>query len=114
MTRRRAFDTEFGAAVSVELAKAQLSQTALAEQVGTAKSYVSAVLNGTKPAGARWADLIADALKLNEADRARLHLHAARDAGYKLPNHIDLSPGQEKTAKERLIESFLTKGIAFK
>jgi hypothetical protein len=39
---------------------------------------------GRKSVSPQWADLVADAMKLDESARIELHRAAARDAGYKL------------------------------
>jgi cyanate lyase len=79
---------QFGASVSAALAERQLSQADLAEALGRSPAYLNQTMTGTKPASAKWADLVADTLKLSRAKRAELHAAAARDHGFKL----DLTP----------------------
>lgn len=76
--------SNFGTSVSNSLAGVRMTQSELAEKLGTSQSYVSQKLSGTRPATPRWADLIADVLGLPEEERVKLHRAAALDRGYKL------------------------------
>lgn len=76
--------TAFGVALSEQLDRANLSQTALAEATGTSPSYVNQTMSGKKPVGPQWADMVADVLGVSDRERVRLHRAAASDAGFKL------------------------------
>lgn len=86
MTKRA--KTEFGQSVSSLLKARDMTQEDLAEATGMSQPYTNQVLNGRKNASARWAELVADALDLSEAERTQLHAAAAKDNGFK----IDLPP----------------------
>jgi cyanate lyase len=87
MARKTAY-SQFGASVSAALAERRLTQSDLATALGRSAVYVNQTMTGTKAPSPRWADLVADVLKLSRAKRAELHAAAARDHGFKL----DLTP----------------------
>lgn len=86
MTRR----SKFGEEVEPYLEKSGTSQSQLAHSIGTARgaavstAYVNHTLTGVKKPNAEWADLVADVLNLDNAERQRLHTAAAIDNGFKL------------------------------
>lgn len=67
-----------------------VSQTDLAQRVGTAPSYANQWATGKRVPSPEWINLIADTLGLQKAERTRLHYAAAKDAGYELPE-LDLT-----------------------
>jgi transcriptional regulator with XRE-family HTH domain len=83
--------TEFGKYVSALLKSRDMTQDHLAAATGMSQPYTNQVVNGRKTASARWADLVADALKLSPDERAKLHAAAAKDNGFK----IELPPFAE-------------------
>jgi hypothetical protein len=60
----------------------------LANNVGVSVQYLNQMMTAARPASAHWADLVADALKLQEHQRVGLHRAAALDNRFKL----DLTP----------------------
>src|SRR5215475_13293144 len=76
--------SEFGKNVSKLLRQRKLTQESLAHAIGRSQSYTNQVINGQKAPSARWADLIADVLKLTPEERRTLHAAAARDNGFKI------------------------------
>jgi hypothetical protein len=82
------FRTEFGSALSIQLAKQKTTAASLAEKLGITASYATQTMTGHTRASPRWVDLVSDALNLCDTDRGELHIAAARDYGYK----IDLTP----------------------
>jgi cyanate lyase len=82
--RRARFRTEFGTALSVQLARRRMTQSDLAHSVGRSPSYTNQVMSGRKGASPQWVELVADTLRLSKADRRRLHFAAAKDHGYRL------------------------------
>jgi cyanate lyase len=82
--RRARFRTEFGVALSVELAKRQMTQVDLAEQMGRSVSYTNQVMSGRRGASPEWVELVADTLRLTREKRQKLHFAAAKDHGYQL------------------------------
>jgi cyanate lyase len=76
--------TEFGKNVSKHLRQRNLTQESLAVAAGRSQSYTNQVINGQKAPSARWADLVADILKLTQEERKTLHAAAARDNGFKI------------------------------
>lgn len=88
---RRATFSSFGASVSNALADRQMTQTDLAGSLGVSVAYANKTMTGRKPASPRWADLVADVLKMSHAQRVELHVAAAKDKGYK----IDLTPSKK-------------------
>jgi transcriptional regulator with XRE-family HTH domain len=83
--RRSHTSTNFGQEVGSMLASRSMSQTALAQAIGKNPAHLNHVLTGrySRPT-ASWADLVANALDLPDPERYRLHLAAAKDAGFKL------------------------------
>jgi cyanate lyase len=76
--------SEFGATVSRHLRNRSMTQETLASAIGRSQSYTNQVITGQKVPSARWADLVADALKLSPEERQKLHAAAARDNGFKI------------------------------
>jgi len=76
--------SEFGRNVSKLLKQRNLTQEGLANAVGRSQSYTNQVINGQKTPSARWADLVADVLRLTREERKKLHAAAARDNGFKI------------------------------
>ena len=83
----RATYNNFGESVSRALTDSGTTQTALANSLDVSPGYVNQLMT-CKAASPRWANLVADVLKVSEAQRTELHTAAAKDAGYK----IDLTP----------------------
>ena len=81
------FATEFGAALSKQLAKRGTNQRTLASGIGSSPSYVNHLLAGRKAVYASTVNSISDTLDLTAAERVELHRAAAKDAGFE----IDLS-----------------------
>lgn len=79
---------EFGTEVSKALASRRLTQSAVSAQLNVTVGYVNNTMTGRSPSSSTWADLVADVLKMSARERARLHVAAAKSAGYKL----DLTP----------------------
>jgi hypothetical protein len=77
----------FGESVSGVLADRRMTQSGLAAELDVTVAYVNQTMI-SKAASPRWADLVADVLKMSSQQRADLHVAAAKDAGYK----IDLTP----------------------
>ena len=82
MTRRDRYDSEFGASVSQALAEAKINQAELAVRSGMSPSYLNQTMTGRKHIPTKWIDVVAESLGLQDAQRKRLHLAAAKDAGY--------------------------------
>ncbi len=80
----KAAKTEFGQSVAAHLRERGMTQEDLAEATGMSQPYTNQILTGRKTASARWADLVADALKLAPKERAGLHAAAAKDNGFKI------------------------------
>jgi transcriptional regulator with XRE-family HTH domain len=76
--------SEFGQNVSKLLKQRKRTQENLAYAIGRSQSYTNQIINGQKAPSARWADLVADALKLTAQERKKLHAAAARDNGFKI------------------------------
>lgn len=79
---KRRNGNEFGAAVTTIINDLGLTQADFARGVSFSQAYVSDVLNGRRSPTGRWADLVADALQLQEEERKKLHILAARDNGF--------------------------------
>jgi transcriptional regulator with XRE-family HTH domain len=76
--------SEFGKNVSKLLRQRSLTQESLASAIGRSQSYTNQVINGQKAPSARWAELVAGALKLTPEERKTLHAAAARDNGFEI------------------------------
>lgn len=74
----------FASTVSTVLAGRGMSQTALAQAVGSSAAYVNHLMTGYRRPTANWADLVANALGVDEDTRTALHKAAAKDLGFKL------------------------------
>ncbi len=74
----------FASTVSTVLDSRGMSQTALAQAVGTSTAYVNHLMTGYRRPTANWADLVANALGVDEGTRKAMHLAAAKDLGFKL------------------------------
>ena len=85
---RQATYNNFGESVSRALADSGLTQTVLAEKLDKTVGYLNNTMTGKAAASPKWADLVADVLKVSAAKRTELHVGAAKDKGYK----IDLTP----------------------
>jgi transcriptional regulator with XRE-family HTH domain len=83
MPRRAEFQSAFGEALDEQLAKRNMLQTDLARATKADPSYINRLMTGSK-VSPRWADLIADTMKLAPAERGKLHAAAARTWGFKL------------------------------
>lgn len=84
MTRRSRYNTEFGTAVSAELAAAHLGQLDLAKRLGKTPVYLNRTLTGRVKPSPGWVDLVADTLKVSAEKRQALHVAAAKDYGFKI------------------------------
>ena len=82
MTKNKTYNSEFGASVSQALAEARINQSDLAARAGISPSYLNQTMTGRKHLPTKWIDVVAESLGLQEAQRKRLHLAAAKDAGY--------------------------------
>ena len=82
MVRRSKNDTAFGVSVSNALAGANLTQTDLANLTNVSPAYVSQLMTGAKAPSIKWLNLVASTLQLQDNQRKKLHLAAAKDAGY--------------------------------
>lgn len=87
MPRKKKYDA-LGTAVSSTLAAVGRSQPSLAREVKCSTAYVNHVITGRRSPSGEWVDLIAAALEMSPEERAKLHLAAARRAGYNID--IDL------------------------
>lgn len=76
--------TAFGAALGKKLRSANLSQSALATDLGVSRAYVSSICTGAKTVSPQMVDKIAGALSLSQKDINRLHSSAARDMGFRI------------------------------
>jgi transcriptional regulator with XRE-family HTH domain len=85
---RKANHSSFGVSVSNVLTDRHMTQTDLAAKLDVSVGYVNQTMTGSSPASPRWADMVADVLKVSATQRQELHTAAAIDAGYKL----DLTP----------------------
>ncbi len=74
----------FASTVSTVLAGRGMTQTALAQAVGASPAYVNHLMTGYRRPTANWADLVANALGVDEDMRTALHKAAAKDLGFKL------------------------------
>lgn len=84
LRRARRRLTSFGATVAHLLESLRVTQTEVAIYAKCSVSNVSHLVTGERRASARWADLVADALELQAAERTALHRAAARDQGFKI------------------------------
>ena len=75
---------KFGRALDRVLAEKGLTQTGLAETLGTSPAYVSAIARGEKKVSPRRIDDLAARLALDAEEVRRLHRAAALDAGFRL------------------------------
>lgn len=82
--RRERTKSEFGTSVSRALAEANLTQVDLAASTNVSPSYVNQTVTGKKRVHPEWVDLVANVLKLQARERAKLHRAAAKDFGFKL------------------------------
>jgi transcriptional regulator with XRE-family HTH domain len=80
--RRSSYSTEFGRAVSAELAASGMHQKDLAASAGVSVPHLSNLLTGKIAASPHWVDVISSTLKLQEEKRRALHRAAAKTAGY--------------------------------
>jgi transcriptional regulator with XRE-family HTH domain len=83
-SEKERFRTAFGAALDAQLGRRGLTQAALAERLGTTRSYLNQTMTGRKTPSPEWADKVADATALNDQERGDLHTAAAVAAGYKV------------------------------
>jgi transcriptional regulator with XRE-family HTH domain len=91
MSRRREQNyNAFGESVSSALADRRMTQNDLATELKVSVGYVNQTMIRKSPSP-KWADLVADVLKLSGQKRIELHAAAAKSAGYKL----DLTPPQK-------------------
>lgn len=79
--------TQLAASLGDVLAGRGLSQSSAAARANISQPYFNQVATGRRRASAAWIETVADALGLDEEERAALHRAAARDHGFK----IDLS-----------------------
>lgn len=82
---KKEYNTNFGRAASSMLSARSSTQTNLAASTGKSLSYVNQTMTGAKRPSAQWADLIADAMGLDDEERTKLHIAAAKDHGFNLP-----------------------------
>ena len=88
MRHRNTTYNNFGEVVSSALAASSSTQSELAAKLNTHPVYVNRLMTGDREPSAKWANLVAHALKLSEEQRIALNRAAAKDNGYAL----DLSP----------------------
>lgn len=60
------------------------TQYGVAASAGVSQPYLNQVVRGRRKPSADWIDLVADAMKLNAKERARLHRAGAVDNGFKI------------------------------
>ena len=82
--RRSKYDSPFGASVSVALAEARMTQSALARKAGSSTAYVNQLMTGRKKPSPEWVELVADTLNVSPEKRRELHVAAAKQHGFKL------------------------------
>ena len=89
----------FGEALVSAMKRQQVGQKDLADIIGTSPQYVSAIVRGSKSVSPARIDQIAAAMDLDKASVSRLHVSAARDAGFRLdlPDDFDTPPDSEET-----------------
>jgi transcriptional regulator with XRE-family HTH domain len=80
----RDYASVFGAALAQQLARHSLRQADLAKTTGTDPAYISRLANRSSPSP-EWVEIIADATKATDEERATLHIAAARAKGYRIP-----------------------------
>jgi transcriptional regulator with XRE-family HTH domain len=78
----------FGEFLSVLLKDRGVTQKGFAAKARVGQPYVSQIITGVNLPSPRWADMVADALELDEKTRIELHRRAAKDIGFIL----DLPP----------------------
>lgn len=71
--RRSRFQTEFGAALSRELAHHRMTAAELAAETSVTPGYVSHVATGRKRASAQWIELVGRSLGLSRRQVTALH-----------------------------------------
>lgn len=76
--------TNFGAYLDEQIHHGRTSTGELAGHLQRSESYISQIKTGLKNAGPKAVDKIADALGAPDEERARMHLAAAKDAGFKI------------------------------
>lgn len=84
MSPRRINVSYIARTIGTMLAERGLTKRDLALRLEVSDAYVSGVTTGKKKASPQWADLVANALGLDEEDRRRVHEAAARDIGFRL------------------------------
>lgn len=84
MVYKKSDSTNFGRSVSNTLADLDLTQNDLSERLGKNPKYVNHTMTGYRKPSAEYVELVANALKLSEEQRIKLHRAAALDNGFKL------------------------------
>ena len=76
--------TQLAASLGDILAGRGLSQASAAARANISQPYFNQIAKGRRLASAEWIETVANALGLDEAERAALHRAAARDHGFKI------------------------------
>lgn len=80
----RKLPTETAKALGDILSGRGISQTYTASASGYSQPYINQIVRGRRKPSPEWIETIANTLKLAKHERARLHLAAAKDHGFKL------------------------------
>lgn len=75
----------FGLELTKLLLDKRVTQRALAASLGKSDSWIGDMMHGERTTPASAVDAICDTLSANEQERYRLHVAAARDAGFRIP-----------------------------
>jgi transcriptional regulator with XRE-family HTH domain len=77
-----------------QLARSSMRQSDLAKRTGVSPAYVNRLMTGKAKASPQWVDLVSRTLDLPRLEEEKLHIAAARDAGYKIgPEQEDETDG---------------------
>lgn len=76
--------TEAGDELKALMSARGLSQRKAASAVNLSQPYISQMASGSRLVSAGWLDAVAEGLQLNDEERARLNILAARDHGFKI------------------------------
>ena len=85
------YATAFGKALQEQLAGRAMRVADLSRAANLNATYLSRMMTGSKSVSPSTANLIADALSLNAAERMKIHTAAALDLGYEVKPPTDSS-----------------------
>src|SRR3954470_3560388 len=83
-TDRDKYASAFGKALDEQLARSSMRQSDVAKRTGVSPAYVNRLMTGKAKASPQWVDLVSRTLDLPAREERKLHVAAARDAGFKV------------------------------